>query len=316
MTAESSSDDDESTFNLMVMAKSSKREYLLAQIRQKDAIIESLLKQVSLPPSSFSIAVIVICILINSLILSSFSSISFSDSTLFSFNSIITPLPSPLSLLVSHHHPPPKLLQIQLHNPYLATPLSIDSYRMATSPSDQNNRNVLQWLERMQESVRTAGVSAGPKAFEFSSRRRFGGYGQQRHQQQEGGGGDDDSDGESDNTSDPTRGPGSTIHGGNIGGGDVGVGGGGMRERSSSRDIEEMRGEDEKLHALPDSAVPLGLIANLSLSSHRRRSGGKMGGGRGGGGEAGDDDKEVDDDDNVVCFLAFGCEGWVDWKMF
>lgn len=53
MTAESTSSDDENTFNLMVMAKSSKREYLLAQIRQKDHIIESLLKQVRRPFISF-----------------------------------------------------------------------------------------------------------------------------------------------------------------------------------------------------------------------------------------------------------------------
>ena len=38
--------DDEPFDNNMVISESSKREYLLAQIRQKDAIIESLLKQV------------------------------------------------------------------------------------------------------------------------------------------------------------------------------------------------------------------------------------------------------------------------------
>ncbi|EIN06539.1 hypothetical protein PUNSTDRAFT_72698 [Punctularia strigosozonata HHB-11173 SS5] len=65
----------------------SKREYLLSQIRQKDAIIESLLKQ--------------------------------------------------------------------LHNPYLATPLSIAAYRMSTAPPDQQNQNVKQWLERLQSSIRT-----------------------------------------------------------------------------------------------------------------------------------------------------------------
>ncbi|KAJ6479456.1 hypothetical protein C8R47DRAFT_983369, partial [Mycena vitilis] len=68
-----------------------KREYLLAQLRHKDAIIESLLKQ--------------------------------------------------------------------LHNPYLATPLSIESYRMATSPSDTTNRNILTWLDRLQSSVRTGNPS-------------------------------------------------------------------------------------------------------------------------------------------------------------
>lgn len=74
-----------------------KREYLLAQIRQKDAIIESLLKQV--------------------------------------------------------------------HNPYQATPLSIASYRMATSPSDESNTSILGWLDRLQSSVRDAGSKGGPQAF-------------------------------------------------------------------------------------------------------------------------------------------------------
>ena len=49
----------------------------------------------------------------------------------------------------------------QIHNPYLATPMSIASYRMATSPTDQNNQNVLAWLDRLQASVQAAGASAG-----------------------------------------------------------------------------------------------------------------------------------------------------------
>ena len=36
---------------------------------------------------------------------------------------------------------------------------------MATSPSDQNKRNVLSWLDRLQSSVRDAGSSAGPDIF-------------------------------------------------------------------------------------------------------------------------------------------------------
>ncbi|OJA14638.1 hypothetical protein AZE42_02677 [Rhizopogon vesiculosus] len=64
----------------------SKREYLLAQIRHKDQIIESLLKQ--------------------------------------------------------------------LHNPYLATPLSVVSYKAATSPSDNDNMNVVDWLDRLQASTK------------------------------------------------------------------------------------------------------------------------------------------------------------------
>ncbi|KAF8634663.1 hypothetical protein AX15_000766 [Amanita polypyramis BW_CC] len=64
-----------------------KREYLLAQLRQKDAVIESLLKQ--------------------------------------------------------------------LHNPYQATPMSIASYQMATSPSDRNNCDTLEWLSRLKSSLKS-----------------------------------------------------------------------------------------------------------------------------------------------------------------
>ncbi|KAH9162835.1 fungal-specific transcription factor domain-containing protein [Lactarius sanguifluus] len=71
-----------------------KREYLLAQMKQKDAIIESLLKQ--------------------------------------------------------------------LHNPYLATPLSIEAYRMATPSSDHHRDTVIAWLDRLQSSVRSPPVRSGP----------------------------------------------------------------------------------------------------------------------------------------------------------
>jgi hypothetical protein len=36
---------------------------------------------------------------------------------------------------------------------------------MATSPSDQNNKNVLAWLDRLQSSIRDAGSQKGPQAF-------------------------------------------------------------------------------------------------------------------------------------------------------
>ncbi len=41
----------------------------------------------------------------------------------------------------------------QLHNPYLATPLSIEAYRHATSSTDQHRQNVIAWLDRLQSSV-------------------------------------------------------------------------------------------------------------------------------------------------------------------
>ncbi|GLB42696.1 putative fungal specific transcription factor [Lyophyllum shimeji] len=147
-----------------------KREYLLAQIRQKDTIIESLLKQ--------------------------------------------------------------------LHNPYIATPMSIASYRMATSPSDSNNKNIIAWLDRLQASVRMAGGKGGANAFKDL-----------RGSQAD----DNDSDAEeahaqrSGLVSPP--------------------------EDDDSNTVLEDEGSTpaDKLSALPDSDAPLGLIANLSLSNTKSK---------------------------------------------
>ncbi|KAJ7348619.1 fungal-specific transcription factor domain-containing protein [Mycena albidolilacea] len=57
----------------------------------------------------------------------------------------------------------------QLHNPYIATPLSIASYRMATSPSDATNRNNLTWLDRLQASVRAGSGDISATNFAFSA---------------------------------------------------------------------------------------------------------------------------------------------------
>ncbi|KAK2461096.1 hypothetical protein APHAL10511_006875 [Amanita phalloides] len=77
-----------------IISPISKREYLLAQLRQKDAIIESLLKQI--------------------------------------------------------------------HNPYQATPMSIESYLMATSPSDRDNRNTVEWLNHLKSSLKTSDGKFNP----------------------------------------------------------------------------------------------------------------------------------------------------------
>jgi hypothetical protein len=159
-----------------------KREYLLAQIRQKDAIIESLLKQ--------------------------------------------------------------------LHNPYTATPLSISSYRMATSPSDQNNSNIIAWLDRLNSSVRTAGGHGGPKAFSLEPRPKA-------------------EQADSDNDSDHRAGDNDDVDDG-------------ADTRCEGREGEDLTG-------LPDAAVPLGLIANLSLSNSKGRV------------KKGSLDADEVDDDNVVC---------------
>ncbi|KAF9048353.1 hypothetical protein BDZ89DRAFT_1057928 [Hymenopellis radicata] len=148
-----------------------KREYLLAQIRQKDAIIESLLKQ--------------------------------------------------------------------LHNPYLATPLSIASYRMATSAGDTNNRSVIQWLDKLQASVQS------------SQQQQQTAFSQVRNSH-------DDSD----------------------------------EEETSRENPSDESGEDgEPQTALPDSHVPLGLIANLSLTTHQSDKKGKKTNKK-----IGDDEAEADDD--------------------
>lgn len=41
---------------------------------------------------------------------------------------------------------------------------------MATSPSDQNNRNIIAWLDRLQASVRAGGVGPSEPAFKLDSR--------------------------------------------------------------------------------------------------------------------------------------------------
>ncbi|KAJ4490612.1 putative fungal-specific transcription factor [Lentinula aciculospora] len=165
-----------------------KREYLLAQIRQKDMIIESLLKQ--------------------------------------------------------------------LHNPYVATPLSIASYRMATSPSDSSNNNVLAWLDRLRTSVQDAGGKGGPGAFTDG---RFSGNG-----------GDVIDDDESEREDHGRR---RLTHAQRFG--LVPVNGAGnddeLAQGSGEGDQDGGAAEDDALQSsLPDSHVPLGLIANLSLSSNKK----------------------------------------------
>ncbi|TFY76912.1 hypothetical protein EWM64_g7100 [Hericium alpestre] len=138
-----------------------KREYLLAQIRQKDVIIESLLKQ--------------------------------------------------------------------LHNPYLATPLSIAAYRMATPSSDNHRQNVIAWLDRMQSSVRrTPGAGAG-----FTLPREMPA--------------DDESDGGSETAPEHES----------------------DEPPTSAHTLVDP--EAETYPGLPDTAVPLGLLANLSISNSKQK---------------------------------------------
>ncbi|KAH9024620.1 fungal-specific transcription factor domain-containing protein [Lactarius pseudohatsudake] len=129
-----------------------KREYLLAQMKQKDAIIESLLKQ--------------------------------------------------------------------LHNPYLATPLSIEAYRMATPSSDHHRDTVIAWLDRLQSSVRSPPVRSGPAKNPFKL---------------------DTHAGESEDSDD---------------------------EQTQQQHVPPRQAD---IDAYADDAVPIGLLANLAISTSKDR---------------------------------------------
>lgn len=103
---------------------------------------------------------------------------------------------------------------------------------MATSPSDQNNKNVLAWLDRLQSSIRDAGTKTGPQA--FRDLRNFENV-------------EDDSEGESDSRTQ------AQIY------------------TSATKDDRDDDNTDETLGAeakssLPEVHVPIGLLADLSLS--------------------------------------------------
>ena len=104
---------------------------------------------------------------------------------------------------------------------------------MATSPSDQNNKNVLAWLDRLQSSIRNAGSQKGPQA--FRNLRDFENS-------------EDDSDGESDNRTQ------AQIY------------------TTAAEDDKDDDNADDNLNAeakssLPEAHVPIGLLADLSLSN-------------------------------------------------
>ena len=140
---------------------------------------------------------------------------------------------------------------------------------MATSPSDQNNRNVLAWLDRLQSSVRTAGGKGGPQAFKALRENR--------------GASDEESDGEQHKTHAERYGLVSPVN-----------------NDGDNGDDEDETLVDDKLSSLPESHVPLGLIANLSLSNSKAKNARK---------EQKDAvvAEENLDDDDVVCIHIFFC---------
>lgn len=147
----------------------------------------------------------------------------------------------------------------QLHNPYLATPLSVASYKAATSPSDSDNMNVVDWLDRLQASLKQPGM-ASPTDPDFL-----------RNLRNPSAVTVDDSE---DDNPDAQEGP------------------------VEEEDVEKVR------NSLPDAAVPIGLLANLSLDKDKDKGKGR---GRQGGntGAGGTNTKPEDDDDNVVSNYCF-----------
>ena len=139
---------------------------------------------------------------------------------------------------------------------------------MATSPSDHNNRNVLAWLDRLQSSVREAGQKAGPKA--FLELRNLDGV-------------EEESDAESESKRTQV---------------DLGISSGdknvttGQTAGGGGDEASQQEEEDKLQSSLPEAHVPLGLIADLSLSNSKanRKKEGKVN----------EDDLN---DDNVVCGL-------------
>ena len=109
---------------------------------------------------------------------------------------------------------------------------------MATSPSDQTNNNVLAWLDRLQSSVRETGSSKISRAFL-----------EPRNSTEE------DSDADSDGKRTLSQ-------------SDINV-----RQQSSGPGNDDRLADSDNetvQTALPDSTVPLGLIANLSLSNKKK----------------------------------------------
>jgi len=107
---------------------------------------------------------------------------------------------------------------------------------MATSPSDHNNKNVLAWLDRLQSSIRDAGKKAGPQA--FRELRDFENV-------------EDDSEGESDGRAQAQ------------------IYALAAKDDEDDDSDEILRTETKLQSSLPDAHVPIGLIADLSLSNNK-----------------------------------------------
>lgn len=198
--------------------------------------------------------------------------------------------------------------------------MSIASFRMATSPSDENNKDILNWLDLLRSSLRTnasgagnsgsgggqgSSLSPGGAGGSGIGTRGPGAFGPDT--MRGGNGADEDSDHESPNDNQPNHRLAELYNlkeddneddSAPRDGDDDGAGG------VDSADVDGLAsgqgGVDEKLQQnLPEETVPLGLIANLSLDDVKASKGNRRPDGAGA--QAAID--EGLDDDNVVCLF-------------
>jgi hypothetical protein len=135
--------------------------------------------------------------------------------------------------------------------------LALDSYRLSTSPSDQYNHDVRTWHDRLHGSL--------PKPDPHRQLKQGSGVGADAGRRAE----TDDSDEDADETT------------------------GGI---CNDQDQDGAETDALQNQGLPDAAVPLGLIANLSLSSNKSKIKAASNG------AASDDD-----DDDVVWYSSYQC---------
>jgi len=121
----------------------------------------------------------------------------------------------------------------------LASPLSIEQYRNATSSNDKHRQNVIAWLDRLQSSVRSAPARSSSATNPFQLDTRAG----------KGEGQSDESDEEHASQRHVQARPASS--------------GSGDAPLSPNTLVES------DIDPYPDDAVPIGLLANLAISSSK-----------------------------------------------
>lgn len=160
----------------------------------------------------------------------------------------------------------------------MATPLSIDQFKLAISPSDKDNVRVVDWMDRLQSSTQQPGHASAARMEIIREMRP------------------------------------STQGSSSVPGASSGAGAGGSSASHAIDDSDEAVEDDEEAtteeedaenarNALPDVTVPIGLLANLSLDKEnenekgRGKSRARPGSGTGPSGTA---VKPEEDDNNVV----------------